>query len=699
MRRWAAAAAVAAVTLSAAYLKVRLGVNNPRYDPVDDTAYFRAESAFQYRYAKLLAEGGRVPDLDTDAQYPEGVRPRRELTLWMERATAWTYRLWPVQPSGGFHRFVLLWVAWVSSLSIPAFYLLGRRLTPSPVLAAAATAAYGLSWASLSHVIGTYGFSAFALPLIFAGLAAFASSLDADERRPRLLAVLAGAALAGALASWHFTRFFLASFFLAGFWAAWRRRGDPAQMAALRRSLAVVVAALAAAGLGVACLRESKFLLSPTMFLGCVLLAYLRYPKRKLLIIAAGTVLVGSAVLRPADADGFNHVYGLLFEKLRRGLAKPADPALLGTDARLLWNGAFDSPDPGLLLFSLLPLGLLVLPRLWDLLRGRANEAPASAADDLWDALAGLYAVGALLVARLLPIFAFFLGLWALRGARSRRALWVLVLFVLVALLEAHKAFAPASRANLFMALSSRFAQPARGPAASTEDERDVIAWLRREGRGRPVLAGYGVSASFLAYARVPTLLNPKFESARVRRKTSAYLKALFGGEEDLFRFCRENGAGLLIHGADAILDETPDGPLYAAGLRRLRSDTAAVVLQFHPEGLRHFRLVYQNRDFRVFEVGVPPSREPPYEPVYDLGQYQPHTAPDGTLSLDAAGVNERIRAARGAIFLARVLARQGLLAPSLAAYQNAFAAWPPDSDLLDEARRLGLAVERQPSP
>ncbi|MBI5239911.1 MAG: hypothetical protein HY926_05525 [Elusimicrobia bacterium] len=635
------------------HLKLRQSVALPRYDPDDETAYFRAESALQYRYARLAASGAAIPELDRDAQHPEGIRTRREITLAMERATGWTWRVLNLfTPLRDLRWFVLVWAAVLASLTIPALYAAALSLSRSPPLALAAAAAFALSWAGMSNGIGTYGFESFALPMLLGSLAFLLHALDRETARPRLPAAAAGLLMAAALASWHFSSFHLAAVFLALGWAAWRRRRDAQDL----RRLAEAAAAL---GLGA---------------LAAVLLcAHLREALR-------------------APAGAYGHVYGLLWEKLRHGLVQPADPAQLNPHARLLWSGPFRSPEPGFLLVSFLPLAALALPRLAALL-GR-KEAPAEASSSLVSALLLLYLAGTALVARLTPILAFLLCAAACRlPPRWLRGAWLPAFFLAVALLEGAKSLAPASRLNPFLMLSAAATAPERRPAGSFADELALIRWLARNGGpDQPVLAGYGLSSSLLTYAGSPILLQPKFEAPAIRAKTLEFLRALYGGEADFTSFCRRYGAALYVHSVDAILDETPDGPRYASGSLRLRADAAAVLFQFHPERLKGFSLRYENAGFRVFAVGAPGKAPASRDPIYDISRYAPQLE-GGFLSLDVAGVNGSMAGARRALLLARILVRMGRGEEALAAYAASFAAWPPDPAVREEAGRLRAAL------
>jgi hypothetical protein len=662
-----ALALLAVLAAAGVHLKLRQSVALPRYHPDDETAYFRAESALQYRYARLVAAGLPIPELDRDAQHPEGIRTRRELTLSMERATGRTWRgLRFFMPLRDLRWFVLVWAAVLASLCVPALYAAALSLSRSPPLALAAAAAFSLSWAGMSNGIGTYGFESFALPMLLGSLAFLLAALDRETMRPRLHAAAAGALMAAALASWHFSGFHLAAVFLALGWAAWRRRRDAED----RRRIAEAAAAL---GIGA---------------LAAVLLcAHLR-----------------EALLAPSGAYG--HVYGLLWEKLRWGLAQPADPARLSPHARLLWSGPFRSPEPGFILFAFLPLGLIILPRLGAVLFRRGEQPPEKDGGPMApvaDSLLVLYLLGTALVARLTPVLAFLLCAGACRiPARWLNRAWLPLLFLAIALLEGAKSWAPASRRNPFLMLSAAWTAPERRPAGSFANELALIRWLAKNGGPeKPVLAGYGLSSSLLTYAGSPVLLHPKFEAPGIRAKTLGFLRALYGSEADFASFCRAHGAALYVHSVDSILDETPDGPRYASGSLRLKADAAAVLFHFHPEKLTGFSLLYENPDFRVFAAGRGPGRTAgtaARDPVYDIARYSPEEK-DGVLSLDVAGVNKSMAQARRALLLARILARLGRGEEALSAYRASFALWPPTPASREEADRLRAALRGRSEP
>lgn len=616
---------LAVLVLLGLNLKLRMSTDNPRYDSEDETGYFRAESAYQYRYARLTAEGRPLPEVDKSAQWPEGVNTRRDLTSTMERLTGWTYRLFA--PDGlEFRWFVLLWVALISSLSIVAFYACAESLTRSPPLALAGAAAYGLSWAAQGDVIASYRLETLGMPLLFGALACGALALDERSRRPRAWAAACAALVLAAFSCWHFTRFVLATYLAAAAFAFWRLRD---------RKLG-----LFAAG------------------------------------VAAGTALA-FLLLPSARATSYGHVYGLVWAKLAHGLRHPADPAALSPIQRLEWTGPSDSPDLGFAVFAFIPLGLLALTRL-------TGKAARSTVGSLYDGLALIYLGGTILSSRLAPWLAFFLVLSSLR----RPKLWALVA---VAVLEAAKCAAPISPLNPFLALSAPFASNELRPAVSLTSERELLGWLRRYGGpDRPTLAPMGLSAEILAYSGTPVLLQPKWEAAAIREKTAEFAQALFEDEDAFTAYMKKYQAKLFVYGADAILDETPEGLRYASGRMPVDENSAAYLFQFAPKKLKNFSLVFQNEDYRVYALGKYPADFPSLA-VFDRSQYGP--------DLDCKSVLRRMESSRGKLVLARVLAQMGRGEEALSTYDEAFALWPPDPALKKEydALKNELAARRLP--
>lgn len=631
---------LALLLLAGFHLRARLSFLTPRYDPDDGTAYFRAESAFQYRLAKM----DELPDIDKNAQWPEGVRVKKELTTVMERVAhaAWKV-LCPRALDEDFQGFLIFWSAFTASLSMPALYLLGLRLAKDPWLSLAATAAYGLSWASMANGAGAFRLESFAWPLIHWGLASLAALHDPEEKRPLPWGIAATLFFALSLSSWHFARFVFATIALSSF------------LLKSRRVLLVLAAsALLAAALSPS-LRESLFVLSPS---------------------------------------SYSHVYGLFWAKLRFLLIKPSDPSLLSPEQRIEWTGPSNAPEAGFALFTLLPLALVIFPRFW------GEKEAVTPLKTFVNALTVVYAIGSVLVSRLLPPFSFFLCAAAVNfHPKDKLRRYTLITLTAVSLLELFKVAAPASALNPFLRLSTLFSSETLRPSLSLEAEKDLIEWLKAHGGpATPVLANIGLSGTLLAYANVPVLLQPKFEARGIRDKTAEFLKALYSDEKAFHAYCEKYGAKFFVHTLDYVLDESMDGPLYMSASKSLARDSAAYLFHFEPQALKRFRLVHENMDLRIYEVGPPfkfAALRGPHPAVYDREAYTLREEPDGSVRLDIAASLKRMDEARVHLMLARLLTRAKRFDEALAAYDASFASWPPDPAMKAERARLATIALR----
>jgi hypothetical protein len=121
-----------------------------------------------------------------------------------------------------------------------------------------------------------------------------------------------------------------------------------------------------------------------------------------------------------------------------------------------------------------------------------------------------------------------------------------------------------------------------------------------------------------LTYADRATNLNNFFESPALRRKAERLLALLYSSEERLYRFCVEESSDYLLISCTVGCDATKESPLYQAGLANMPPGCAAYRLNFEPETLKRFDLVYENEMYRLFRVGSPFSpRAWPRSPLF----------------------------------------------------------------------------------
>jgi tetratricopeptide (TPR) repeat protein len=147
----------------------------------------------------------------------------------------------------------------------------------------------------------------------------------------------------------------------------------------------------------------------------------------------------------------------------------------------------------------------------------------------------------------------------------------------------------------------------------------DLLVRIAAAEEPKPVLADFALSPPFLYLAGQPTVLNPMFEVPAVRRKALAYAEAALGTEEDFYRQCQAWEVAYVVQFAPQVLSRGT-GSFYNATAREPGPESAAYLLQFHPERLRRFRLVFETYSTRLFEVGRPYDgyRSPAYHPLFD---------------------------------------------------------------------------------
>ncbi|MCD6311045.1 MAG: hypothetical protein J7M11_01085 [Elusimicrobia bacterium] len=360
-RIWPYAAALALLSLFAATFFIKLSIFDRGCNiKSGEFGLFRVEEATRYRYAKLVSEGKKIPDIDTRIQYPEGLNVKKHFTTVSQRVLGRTYRFFRFKMP--FHQFVIYFMFLYSSLSVFALYKAARLLGGNRLFSLAACAFYVTSFASGSRTIaGGLVEEDFALPLMFFALVFVLKSLKsrAAAKCPPLKVrypLFAGALLAGAVSAWHVSQFFYLILtailcFLYIFKADERQN--------IFNLLAPVIAILTVSGIVVPVLRGGYFLLSFSQILGyAFLLTHLTGSKFRgimknifsvtaVFLILSGLLFAVSRPMLKEHAKNYGHVYTLMFNKIRYLGNKPtfeAEVRKLPFDTKVLWQSSFVSP-------------------------------------------------------------------------------------------------------------------------------------------------------------------------------------------------------------------------------------------------------------------------------------------------------------------------------------------------------------------
>jgi len=714
-------ALVAIIAASTAF-KYHAFLDSPRFASQDDTGIFWSESAFHYRYARMIAHGLAVPAMDRDAEWPEGVAPLREFTMGMEYAAGLSYRaLRPFLGGAPFHIYLAGFIAAWSSLSIAAAFFAAHALWRSPAAGIVAALAYALAPAAISRTIWNYVREDFTLPFVFASFAFFVAAWRSQRRNPWLV-LGAAVTLALGVATWHLARFYLLAFsvVLAATLVATRARVDAppgssegsGDAARLRTMLGAMVLALTAFGIAVPVLLAKRFLLSPGFLclaaLAITLLLLRRRESSRLGFAAwlGAAIAVGVAVSRLLpDAEGeYAHVTGLIIAKLRFLGTKPDDPSLLTDEARVFWVGPFNSPNLATTLLSFSTMLLWGAAALVAGARGALRTRP-DAPRVLALLLALFFAASFLFIERLVVFLVFFLAILlpaiVVDAARHRRRATFAALALLgvceVGYLRGFQDQNPWRRW-----VESRFgAGPVEAVANPGEGPR-LAAWIRaRIPERSAILTWFPTGPMVLTDTAHPIPLHSMFESSRLRAKERRMRAALYGTEEAMWNLCAEWNAEYFLYQANLLLDTTKESYRYMANRMDVSTSSAAFLFHFHPERLTRFTPVYQDSYFRLFRVEASPvapeSRPPldvlPYSEIFDpsfLGEMGTRYSDERSAAVVAA------REARFAsVQRAAMLEASGSAAEAARLYREVLARSPDAVDALLRLAILGIDAGR----
>lgn len=555
-RAWIAAAALASIALAG--LAVRRHVVRVQHAGRDRPLPFTAESALQYRAVKQVYLDGARPAHDPYIEYPDGIRPAETDTAGAEYVFALLARAFPVDVRLA-DRLRWLEAGWFC-LGIPLMGLWVRRLAGRWSAGLMAAFLYAVGLGAVQRSTGLeLSHENFALPWLLAHLALDAGAAGAARRggsslrRSAGLAAGSGVCLGLALATWDLVQFY-AGLRAIALWAAWCRRPDALAGPNRWRHLAPL-AALVAVGLWSPYFRRHGWLLSPILLVslgvGAASIAWergLRPGRLRWLLPLAPLLLLP---LAGGYLESYGHFGELLAAKLRFLNVKPADPAQLTFNQRILWTPALHSATWRLAvhLFPAVPLLTLCAVGLWWRRTEDEAERPSDAGRLLFYAVAS--SVAFILFVRFSVFAALFLSAgagvgfaWALeRGPRARRVLAGLWFFgAAVEGVHGWQAAPSIRRSEAYAALEQ------------------LTAWLKERAAPSPVLADFGLSASVLAYGDCPILLHPKFETERIRRRVEEYGTHMFKGtERSLHDWAVPLGARYVVHVRGAFSPRFPE--------------------------------------------------------------------------------------------------------------------------------------------
>ena len=598
--------------------KIRTLHSANQFDPRDDAGLFWTESAFHYRYAKMVAEGRALPETDLAMQYPEGIGVFRDEMPVMEVVGGRLYRLG--HSSKPFHVFLLEFVCIYSSLILIPAFILSAGAFGRPEAGLVSTLFYMLTFPAIGPVVlFAYVRQDFALPMLFLATALWLLGIDRNDWK-RL--VVAGALMAGAFASWHLSQFYY-TVLLAGCVTAYFLRREWRDRIAY--GLAIMTAFLLVAGVLVPALRNGWLPVSVAMLASYALLATHYALARRgrptlvcslafLVFFAAGVLIAHS--IGAAHVERYSHVYRLMWDKIRFLGIKPADPARMSFESRVMWTSSFLSPT----WWSFRRwLGGAWIIGFWGfacMVRDMQREGPRFlSATLIWMGAVFIVLFG--LIQRMDVFATFFVCVWAGRTAahgwptNTRR--WARYAAMAVLLAYSWK-----NITTMYMVST----------APPPLQLRPLLQAIRQHTQTNDViLAHFPLSPVICAHTERPVVIHSKFENRRVREKVREFYEAFYESEEGLHRVCRKFGVRYFVYEPEIALSTTRESIRYMAARMDLTDDAVAVRMQFLPESLRWFQLVFQTDRYRVYRVlEVPREAGPvpfPKVPIYDSRQFR----------------------------------------------------------------------------
>jgi hypothetical protein len=708
-----AGVAVFALYLAAGLLRVALAYSSPYFSLSEPEGYYPAEAAMQYRWAERLARGEILPTVELRAQYPEGLRFDRDITLFMERTASWLYRLFFARLSQ-FFEYSVWFVAFASVLPVIAAYLWARSLGARSFPAFCGAAVLAVHPLSVERVVRNFGHENFALALLMTAVFLVCSSLNdrklgsptqAGSSRPYLAIILAAGAQWLAFLTWHMVRPIFAlttgAFVLSFLIGAYSLRHA--------RLVALWLALVMPASLVLPVLKVRSYWFDPVVVLALsfVLAVYaLKSTRFARLAVVGGCLLSCAWAMARAKGYDDSHVLALIVEKLRHALVKPRDPMLLSSEARLMWIEAFHSPRLDQVLLHVAPLmlvlvslGIPALMRLRVLFRRSVAFRVFTVFLVCW--------FGCFVLIHRLHVLAFF-GLAILYAIvtdfslkRTRRP-WIVRLvaagFPLFLLWQT----ATSPTGNAFQRLVYSFTpRPAPAYTPWFSDLRELFHWIRMHTSREDVIgAWFGLSSQIYAWCDRPVVVQSKFENPTIRPKCMELANALYGAPAELEAFCRKYRVRYFVYEATMLLESGTDSLRYVAGQRSVATTSTVARMHLSPYELEEFELVYQNNSFRVFRfLGGEKFTNPaiPWEPMYERSYYRGLDAPYYDDSQTSAIVS-RVTWLRQQVEFARALAVEGKLEEAFKLTMRLVAAeprfWRAALVASKSALRLGHTLE-----
>ncbi|UCH84614.1 MAG: tetratricopeptide repeat protein [Candidatus Latescibacterota bacterium] len=586
--------------------------------------YYKGVSATNYRQTLQVIEDGTLPEIDQRAAWPDGFEPSRVKPNGVEYLAGFVFRFAAPFTDMPEQRFVRRFIVLLSSLSVFTIYGLVRRLWSCQ--AAAVFAAF-LTTATVPLIQLTNGSQYLHAPIAVVLVSLhLIFVLAAPRGRVVLNTLLAALTAVALLAAWDSAALYLVVVSCAIL--LFPRLANSVRA----RLLVGQLTAIMAAGLILPHLQARRFILDwPTFWvLSTTLYAFFghRLPRKVpgLAYVAGGTVIL-TFTAKSIQSGGLDVLSSLdyWYHRVRYLTGKPDDPSLLSAMLRNVWTHDHSYPRAYTVFAFFLPLLFMAVPALAGLreLRGKIRFA--------WSIPSLVVGIGILVMLldrQAIPFAGLLLfpivsaALFSFRAHIRTR----LAPVAIAALLVAINAWAPTGPANPMFRIGSALGMSPTVPdgfhwvSLGNADAgliRHVLT--RTSARHDVVLATPEQSSLINTFAGRITVLVPGVHTRAMTDRATTALGLFYSSEDELHKFCADNGVTYVLYSIDMLLDTSRYSPLYLAGRTSTDETSVAYTMHFAPETLRHFHLVFENDNYRLFRVTgqVQPLFITDHPPVY----------------------------------------------------------------------------------
>jgi len=581
----------------------------------------------------MVSQGKDVPAIDYHAQAPDGFQVFNTPII-MEYIVGSLHRL-PFLNNIPFHRFVEYFCWYFSALSIFSIFLLCFFIISHTGISLLATLYFAISLPFIARTVnGFFEREIFTLPFIILHLYFFMRSLHSKKRMDTAIASVLIVIVVG---SWEISKFYLLLFMVYPVLKfILSKKTDEFKEPFFNYSLYQIITLISACLL-VPYMRYRSFIFSLPMivcygfFIIMLITRYISLSMVKKFLIFLGTCLLFILVF-PKNKD-YTHVYAIFFYKIVHFLKKPVDPGRIPFDARALWEGPFRSPVIRKILYTFSTFLIWGGLSIWFLIKKFLKKKLNLKLEFLL--FINIVFFACFLLFERLHVFAiialavsFGYCVLIIKTRLSRKYLFYFFsLLLLSACFEFYKTWTFLSGKPFFSTFLEKILPAEQEFGYRTDSIIKTIEWIKSNTKTNDViLARYALCPSILIYTGRPVTLTPYFEPVSMRDRVYHINSAYYQDERSFYNICRKYKVNYFIYGLNVYLDTTAYSVRYLMDKMVPDKEETVYYMQFHPDKLRNFKLVFQNETFRVFKVldkEGNDNKDIDYYPCYDEKIFQ----------------------------------------------------------------------------